>query len=297
MRTTRSGLLLLSVTTLLVLGACNANKQGKAASASASASPIEAKVNGAAIRQASVDLMLRQSGGGQPMPPEARQSALDNLVLQTVVAQEAVKMGLDKSPEFVAQMDVVRSSALANAYVQDYIKKHPVTDEMMKAEYERIKASTGGTQFKARHILVETEDEAKSIIATLKKTPGAFQKLASEKTKDPGSKGSGGDLGWFDPQQMVPEFSAALAKLEKGKFTEEPVKSQFGYHVILLEDTRPIEPMPLEAVQGQLSQQIMQQNIRKQVDALKAAAKVEMVAAAASAPATAPAASGASATK
>jgi peptidyl-prolyl cis-trans isomerase C len=294
MRTIRTGVLLASAVSLLALSACNANKADKPAAA-ASTSPAEVTVNGAVITQAAVDMVLKQRLNGQPAPPQARQAIVDSLVLQTVVAQEAAKLGLDKNPEFLAEMETIRTSALANAYVEDYVKKNPVTDDMLKAEYERLKTSAGGTEFKARHILVEKEADAKAIIATLKKTPAAFDKLAKEKSKDPGSKATGGDLGWFNAQSMVPEFGAALATLEKGKFTEEPVKTQFGYHVILLEDSRKTEPPALDAVKPQLSQQVLQQNVKKQVDALKAAAKVE-VAAAASAPAAA-AASAASAGK
>ncbi|MBL0730018.1 peptidylprolyl isomerase [Piscinibacter sp. HJYY11] len=281
MRTFRSGILLLSAASLLALGACTAKKDDKPAAATG---PAEATVNGAVISQGQVDLVIKQRSGGQPVPPEARKALIDNLVLQAVVAQEGAKQGLEKSPDFVNQMETVRQSALANAYIEDWIKKNPVTDEMLKAEYDRLKAASAGTEFKARHILVEKEADAKAIIATLKKTPAAFDKLAKEKSKDPGSKATGGDLGWFDTQRMVPEFGAAVSKLEKGKFTEEPVKTQFGYHVILLEDSRPIEPPPMESVKPQLSQQLQQQNIKKHVDALKAAAKIE-IAAAASAPA------------
>ncbi len=281
MRTLRSGLLLTSTAFLLALGACTAKKDDP--SAAASTSPTEVTVNGAAISQATVDTALQQRLQGQPAPPEARQAIVDSLVLQTVVAQEAAKQGLDKSPEFVAEMAVVRTSALANAYIEDFVKKNPITDEMLAAEYERLKASSTGTEYKARHILVEKEADAKAIIATLQKTPAAFDKLAKEKSKDPGSKDTGGDLGWFDAQRMVPEFGAALGQLEKGKITEAPVQTQFGYHVILLEDSRTPEPPPLEALKPQLTQQLTQQNVRKQIDALKAAAKVEMAAAPASA--------------
>jgi len=291
MRTVKSGVLLASAISLLVLGACGG---GKDKAASGPTGKTEVTVNGAAITQGTIDLVAKQrDASGRPASPESRQAIVDSLVLQTVVAQEAAKQGLDKTPEFVDQMEAIRLSALANAYVEDYVKKNPVTDDMLKAEYERIKATTAGTEYKARHILVETEAEAKAIIATLKKTPAAFEKLAKEKSKDAGSKPTGGDLGWFDPKRMVPEFSAALSKLEKGKFTEEPVKTQFGYHVILLEDSRPVEAPPMEAVKPQLSQQLMQQNVKKQLDTLKAAAKVEVV----GAPASAPAAPASSASK
>lgn len=281
MRPNQPRLLLLSAAAVLALTACNAGKGDKPAATG----PAEATVNGVAITQAQVDVVIKQRAGGQPVPPEARKGLVDNLVLQSVVAQEAEKLGLEKSPEFLNQMETVRQSALANAYVEDWIKKNPVTDEMVKAEYERLKAAESGTEYKARHILVEQEADAKAIIASLKKTPAAFEKLAKDKSRDSGSKAAGGDLGWFDTQRMVPEFGAAVSKLEKGKFTEEPVKTQFGYHVILLEDTRAIAPPPFDSVKPQLSQQLQQQNIKKQIDALKAAAKIEM--AAASAPAAA----------
>ncbi|MEO8153998.1 MAG: peptidylprolyl isomerase [Rhizobacter sp.] len=295
MRTFKSGILLASAVSLLALGACGGGKDAKPAAPAAN-DPVLATVNGAAISQGTVDVIAQQrASSGQPDSPESRKAILESLTLQTVIAQEAAKQGLDKTPDFVRQVDAIKQSVLANAYVEDYIKKNPVTDDMLKAEYERMKAASTGTEYKARHILVEKEAEAKDIIAKLKKTPTAFQKLAMEKTKDSGSKASGGDLGWFDARRMVPEFGAALSKMEKGKFSEEPVKTQFGYHVILLEDSRPIAPPAMETIKPQLSQQLLQQNVKKQLDSLKAQAKIEITGAAASAPA--PAASGASAAK
>lgn len=289
----KSRILLASAALLLALSACNPAKDAAAPAAEASKSPTVATVNGTPITQHTVDMIVQQgAGSGRPDTPEARASIIDQLALQIVVAEEAVKKGLDKAPDVAGQIATLRQSVLARAYVQDYIKNNPVTDGMLKAEYDRIKASVNGTEYKARHILVEKEADAKDIIAKLNKDPAAFEKLAMEKSTDPGSKVKGGELGWFDLKGMVPEFGAAVSKLEKGKFTEVPVKTQFGYHVILLEDTRPIEAPPLEAVKAQLSQQVQQQNVEKQLDALKAAAKIDVVGAAA-AP-SAPVASGAS---
>ena len=176
---------------------------------------------------------------------------------------------------------------LANAYVQDFVKNNTITDDMLKAEYERIKTMISGTEYKARHILVEKESEAKEIIAKLKSDPAAFEKLALRKSTDAASKVRGGDLGWFDLRGMVPEFGAAVSKMEKGKFTLEPVKTQFGYHVIWLDDSRPIQAPPLESVKPQLTEQLQQKNVKAALDALKAKAKIEMVSAAAPpAPAT-----------
>ncbi|MBC7954850.1 MAG: peptidylprolyl isomerase [Cytophagales bacterium] len=293
MRTFKTGILLASAVSLLALSACGGGKDAKPAATAASGvdTTVVATVNGTAITQGTVDMVVKQrSGSGQPVTPEMRKAILDNLTLQTVIAQEAVKQGLDKTPEFSQQLEAIKQSVLANAYVEDYVKKNPVTDEMMKAEYERMKTLSGGTEYKARHILVEKEADAKDIIAKLKKSTAGFAALAKEKSKDPGSKATGGDLGWFDPKGMVPEFSAAVQKLEKGKFTEEPVKTQFGYHVILLDDSRSIEAPPIDSLKPQLSQQLLQQNVKKQLDALKTAAKIDVVGApapAASAPATA----------
>ncbi len=277
MKSIRNGILAAAAASLLALGACSADKTADSAAAAAKG-PAVATVNGKAISKSRVDMIVEQGArSGRPDSPESRKAIIDQLALQTVVADEAVKKGLDKSPAVAEQIDAVRQSILANAYVQDFIKSNPVSDESLKAEYERIKATITGTEYKARHILVEKEAEARDIIARLKKDPGSFAKLAAEKSKDPGSKANGGDLGWFDPRGMVPEFGAAVSKLEKGKITETPVKTQFGYHVIQLEDSRPVAAPPFDEVKPEIAQQLGQQNLKKQLDDLKAKAKIEMV--------------------
>ena len=301
MRSMKSGMLVASVASLLALAGCNLDLSPKTA-ASAENGVTVATVNGTAISKNRIDMLLSQGAGqGRPDTPETRQAIIDQLAMQMVIAGEAAKKGMDKLPEVTERLEMVRQSVLANAYVQDFMKTHPVTDEALKAEYDRIKATVTGKEYKARHILVEKEADAKDIIAKLQKDVGAFGKLAQEKSKDPGSKTRGGDLGWFDPSRMVPEFGAAVSKLEKGKFTQEPVKSQFGYHVILLDDSKPVEAPPFEQVKPNLTQQLQQQNLKKQLDDLKSKAKIEIVAAPAPAPAAsaaaAPAASAASAAK
>ncbi len=292
MKFVKFGTLAAGAAAILALGACNPKPADQAAKG-----PAAATVNGMPISQKTVDMIVKQGAStGRPDTPEARKAIIDQLALQMVVAEEAVKKGLDKSPEVTDQLNAIKQSVLANAYVEDLIKNSPVSDDMLKAEYERIKATITGTEYKARHILVEKESEAKDIIARLKKDPAAFAKLATEKSKDSGSAPRGGELGWFDPRRMVPEFGAAVSKLEKGKFTEAPVKTQFGYHVILLEDSRLIEAPPLEEVKPQLSQQLQQQSVKKQLDALKASAKIEIVGASPTAP-TAPTAPESPATK
>jgi peptidyl-prolyl cis-trans isomerase C len=280
MRSMQPGLLPVAAAVLLALGACSPADDAQ------NKSPAAVTVNGTAISQRTVDMLMRQNAGaGRRDTPESRRFVVDQLALQLVVAEEAVRKGLDKKPEIAEQIEAMKQSVLANAYVKDFIKNNPVSDDLVKAEYERIKATVTGTEYKARHILVEKEAEAKEIIARLRKEPGAFAKLATEKSKDTGSRPRGGDLGWFDARGMVPEFGAALGKLEKGKFTQEPVRTQFGYHVILLEDSKPITAPPMEEVKAQLGQQLLEQNLKKQFDALKTKAKIEFAAAPAPAPA------------
>ena len=266
-------MLLVGTCALLTLSACDS--KDKAATPVAK-EEVVATVNGKTISKSRVDMILQQSGhAGQADSPEARQAVTDQLIMQMLLAEEATKKGLDKSKEVVGQLDLVKLTVLSNAYVMDYIKTHQPSDQELKAEYDRIKASIGAGEYKARHILVATEAEASDIIAKLKQTPGDFEKLAKEKSMDPGSRENGGDLGWFEPGRMVPEFSTALAKMAKGQFSEAPVKTQYGYHVILLEDTKPIEAPAFEVVKPQLAEGLQQQNLKKQMDEIKAKAKIE----------------------
>ncbi|RSZ57007.1 peptidylprolyl isomerase [Massilia atriviolacea] len=296
----KSRVLLIGAASALALAACGPKDASKPASAPAAsaakpAADVAATVNGVAISTATVDMMVKErTAQGQPDTPELRKAIIDNLAMQTLVANEGVKKGMDKSDDVARQLELIKQSMTANAYMQDWIKTNPVTDEMVKAEYDKMVASAGGNEYKARHILVKDEAEAKAIVAKLKKDAKAFAGLAKEKSMDPGSKVNGGDLGWFNPASMVPEFGAAVAKLEKGKFTEEPVKSQFGYHVIMLEDSRPITPPPLEQLKDQLKQQVQRTNMKAYLDKLKADAKIEYRSSpvpAAATPGAAPAAS------
>ncbi|MDP1897040.1 MAG: peptidyl-prolyl cis-trans isomerase [Sulfurimicrobium sp.] len=289
MMSIKSRILLASAASLLTLSACNADESAKTATPAAKdTATAAATVNGTAISKNRVELLVKQRAGmGQPDNAETRKSIIDQLAMQLLVSQEALKKGLDKTPEVMDQIDLTKQSILANAFVQDYIKNHPVSDDMLKAEYDKTKSQMSGNEYKARHILVEKEADAKDIIAKLKKDIKAFDKLAKDKSKDPGSKAQGGDLGWFDMRSMVPEFGEAVAKLEKGKFTVEPVKTQFGYHVIMLEDSRPLQAPSFEQVKPGLSQQVQQQNLKKLVDDMRAAAKIEIMDA--PAPAAAPA--------
>ena len=284
MMSIKSRILLVSAVSLLTLSACNSKTGNTPATGD-----IAATVNGTPISKDSVDQIVGQRMAmGQPDSPETRKAIINQLAMQMLVSQEAIKKNLDKTPEVIDQLKLIQQSILANAFVQDYTKNNPVSDDMLKAEYDKVKAQMSGTEYKARHILVDKEADAKAIIAKLKKNPKLFDSLAKEHSKDPGSKDKGGELGWFDPRGMVPEFGAAVAKLEKGKFTLEPVKTQFGYHVILLEDTRTKQAPTFEQVKPQLAKQVQDQNLKKLIDDMMAKAKIEITASPAAAPAKKP---------
>lgn len=284
MMSIKSHIVLASAVSLLILSACN-DKTGSTSAAGG----IAATVNGTPISKSSVDQIIGQrSAMGQPDSPETRKAIINQLAMQMLVSQEAIKKNLDKTPEVIDQINLTRQSILANAFVQDYAKNNVLSDEMLKAEYDKNKAQISGSEYKARHILVEKEADAKAIIDKLKKNAKQFESLAKGQSKDPGSRNNGGELGWFDPRGMVPEFGAAVAKLAKGKFTLEPVKTQFGYHVILLEDSR-TKPVPaFEQIKPQLAKQMQEQNLKKLVDDMMAKAKIEITAPPAAAPAKKP---------
>ena len=233
-----------------------------------------ATVNGKAIPKARADALIAgQAAQGQPDSPELRKAVMEELVRREILTQESIKKGFDKKPEIQGQVDLARQGVLIGAYLNDYVKTHPISDEQIKKEYTVITAKLGNKEYKARHILVETEDQAKAIVAKLKKGE-KIEDLAKE-SKDPGSKDRGGDLGWANPASFVPPFSAAMTKLEKGKFTETPVKSDFGWHVIQLDDTRDLKLPSMEEARPQIAQQLQQRMVQKHIEELRAKAKVE----------------------
>lgn len=233
-----------------------------------------ATVNGKAIPQARVDVLMNaQKAQGQADSPQLREAVKEDLVRREILAQEAEKKGLDKKTEVQAQMTMARQQVLIAAYLEDFVKKNPVTDEMLKKEYDTILKAVGDKEYKARHVLVENEDEAKAIIEKLKKGE-RFEELAKQ-SKDPGSKDKGGDLGWANPASFVKPFSDAMMKLPKGKFTTDPVKSDFGWHVIQVDDTRDVKPPSMDEVRPQLTQRLQQQMVQKHVVDLRSKAKVE----------------------
>jgi peptidyl-prolyl cis-trans isomerase C len=230
-----------------------------------------AMVNDKPITKASIDQFVQQLG--QPDTPELRDKIKDQLIEREVFYQEAAKRGIPDRPDVKFQLDFVRKTAIIQNLFRDEAKKHPVTDEQIKAEYDKQKATQGDKEYHARHILVEKEDEAKDIIDQLKK--GAkFEDLA-KKSKDPGSGSRGGDLGWAAPSAYVKPFSDAMVKLEKGKFTETPVQTQFGYHVIQLEDVRETQFPPFDQVKNQLTESIQNKQAQAFAEDLKKKAKIQ----------------------
>ena len=234
-----------------------------------------ATVNGVAVPKSRMDFMMEQQAArGQPDNDQTRAAVRENLVNREVVAQEAAKAGLAKTADVQIQLDLARQEVLINAYIGDYVKKHPVSDADVQKEYDRVKAQNGDKEYKARHILVESEDQAKGLISDLKK--GAkFEDMAAKNSKDPGTKDRGGDLDWNVPSVFDKVFSDAMVKLEKGKFTDVPVHTRFGFHVIQLDDVRQTKFPALAEVKPRIQQQLVQNRVAELIRGLRAKAKVE----------------------
>ena len=234
-----------------------------------------ATVNGKPIPAAKVDQVVKQvvAQGKATDSPQLREAIKKDLIGREVLIQEADKQGIGTRPDVKNAIDNARQSIIINAMLADYIKKNPVKDADIKAEYDKYKAQVGEKEYHARHILVGTEDEAKQIIAKLK--GGAkFEDLAKQ-SKDPGSAQNGGDLDWASPASFVPEFSKAMTSLQKGAITETPVHSQFGWHVIKLEDVRPAKIPPLEEVKQQVSESLQQRKLAAYREELMKKAKIQ----------------------
>jgi peptidyl-prolyl cis-trans isomerase C len=232
-----------------------------------------ATVNGKPIKQSLMDYIVKDATArGQKVDDNVRKIIENKLISSELVLQEAQKQGLDKQPDYAAKEELLRRELLVNTYIENFLKKNTVSEAELKAEYDRFKQQIGDKEYSARHILVSTEAEAKDIIAQLGK--GAdFAKLAKEKSKD-ASKDKGGDLGWFPPAAMVKPFSDAVVKLQKGQVTQTPVQTQFGWHVIKLEDTRTAQPPAYDKVKDSLKKQLQQTALEKHLADLRAKAKI-----------------------
>lgn len=231
------------------------------------------KVNGSTILQKDVDAYIQEFN----LSPEQAQHTdmiVEELISRRLVYQDALKKKLDKSPEVLAEMESVRVKILLNAAVQEAMKTRPVTEDETRKEYEVQKPQLQQPEFKARHILVKTEDEAKKLITALER--GAdFSTLANEKSLDSSAQ-NGGDLGWFPAAQMVPPFAEAVSQMKKGSHSKEPVQTQFGWHVIALDDTRETQAPDYEAIKPQLQQFLQQRHISAYLDELRKTAKIDM---------------------
>jgi peptidyl-prolyl cis-trans isomerase C len=256
-------LLVTAMATVMVLGAQGAIAQNVAI------------VNGKAVPKTRLDALAQQVvKSGQPLTPELQDQLRKEVIAREIFMQEAEKQGLSGSDEFKTQMELARQTILIRALFSDYQKKNPVSDAELKGEYDKFVAANGGKEYKARHILVEKEADAKAIIASLKK--GAkFEDIAKKQSKDPGSGANGGDLDWANPSSYVAEFTEAMLKLNKGQTTEVPAKTQFGYHVIRVDDIRTAQLPPFAELKPQIAQQLEQQRMAAFQQGLTEKAKVE----------------------
>ena len=232
-------------------------------------------VNGKPVPSSRVEALKQQvERSGRPVTPEILAQIKEELIAREIFMQEARKRGLETAEDYKAQIELARQSLLIRELFASFQKKNPVTDAEIKAEYDKFVAANGGKEYRARHILVDKEEEAKTLIADIKK--GAkFEDLAKKASKDPGSGANGGDLDWANAASYVPEFSNAMVKLEKGQMTDTPIKSQFGFHVIRVDDVREAQLPKLEEVKPQITQQLTQAKLAKYQDDLRAKAKVQ----------------------
>ena len=233
-----------------------------------------ATVNGKPVPMARVDALIKTAARGQEATPEMKAQAKDQVVIREIFAQEAEKQGIANTADYKAQLDLVRQTVLINTLFQNFIKSHPISDADAQAEYNKIKAEQSGQEYDARHILVDSEDEAKKLIAQIK-NGAKFEDIAKKSSKDTGSAENGGDLGWAKPASYVPEFATALQGLKKGQMTDTPVKTQFGYHIIRLEDTRTAQFPSFDEVKDKVKQQLEQVKLQEYQEKLRKAAKTD----------------------
>lgn len=263
--------------TLLVLALALpalAAAQAPAKPAAAPATGPLATVNGVAIPRQRLDAVVRQlSERGQKDSEQLRAQVRENLINNELLNQEAARTGITKKADLQQLIELNRQEVIANAMLSEYLRTHPVTDADIQKEYDRAKQQTGDREYRARHILVKTEDEAKGVIADLKKG-GKFDEIAQKRSMDEGSRPKGGDLDWNVPSNFDKAFADAMVKLEKGKYTEVPAHSRYGYHVILLEDVRPVNFPPMTQVKPQLQQMVSRQRIEGLLRDLRAKAKI-----------------------
>ncbi|MEO8143613.1 MAG: peptidylprolyl isomerase [Betaproteobacteria bacterium] len=248
--------------------------QQPAKPAAAATGPL-ATVNGVQIPRNRLELVVRQqTARGAQDGDQLRTQVREALINNELLLQEANRTGIAKKPEVQQQIDLTRQEVIANALVAEHVRLNPVSDAEVQKEYDRARAQTGDKEYKARHILVATEDDAKSVLADLKKGT-KFDEIAQKRSMDEGTRGKGGDLDWNVPGNFDKAFSDAMVKLEKGKMTEVPVRSRFGFHIIQLDDVRAVSFPPLAQVKPQIQQRLVEQRVQNLVRDLRAKAKIE----------------------
>ena len=253
-------------------------KAEKAAAAKATQSAVagasKVSVNGVMIPQTSFDAMNRErEASGQPGGPEIAAAIKDELINREVLSQAARKAGVDRDPATASQMEMARQAVLIRALFDSHVKANPISDASLKTSYDNFVGTLGNTEYKARHILVKEEAEAKAIVAALSRGED-FAKLAKEKTLDTGSKETGGELDWSPANRYVPEFGDAMKKLGKGQTTDVPVKTQFGFHIIRLEDSRALKAPAFDEMKENIRQRAQQEQVANFVKDLRSKAVI-----------------------
>jgi len=235
---------------------------------------VAVQVNDAAISERVVAQYAESVGGRQPANPAERKRVIDELALQELWAQQALKAGLEKDPDIKARLENSRRSQLATAAIEHYQRENPITDEQLKAAYDKVVKSHPTKEYKARHILLKNEEDAVKVIEELN-NGGDFAELAKKHSTGP-SAANGGDLGWFTLTTMVKPFSDAVSAVKKGDYSQAPIKTQFGWHVVKLEDYRDKEPPKMEQIKMRLQMMLRQQQMHDRIKQLREEAKVEV---------------------
>jgi peptidyl-prolyl cis-trans isomerase C len=234
-----------------------------------------AVVNGTPIPKARADALVQQLvQQGQQDSPQLQMAVREELVNREILMQEAIREGIPNNPDVKAQIAVAQQTVVLRALIQNFVKNNQPTDAEVKARYDQLTKDAGGSEYHLHHILVPDEQQAKDIIAKIK-AGASFEDMARQYSKDPGSAKNGGDLDWSDPKAYVPEFAAAAEHLQKGQMTDTPVHTQFGWHIIRVDDIRPVTPPPLEQVRPQIVQQIQQEKLQAFEENLRKQAKIQ----------------------
>ena len=260
---------------LLAMTGCDSNNTTSGDASTKPVGTVVAKVNDKTITEEQLNNYAERRAGTDPatLEPQIKAQLLNELINIELLAQAALADKLHEQSPLKEQLAFQRETAMADAAMTQYLEQNPITDEDVRAEYEQRKSELGGTEYKARHILVESEETARNLIAELDQ--GAdFVTLAKENSTEPGADQSGGDLGWFSPAQMVPPFAAAITAMQAGERSQEPVQTQYGWHVIAVEDTRDVPPPAFEDVAPQIQRFLTNQRIQAFINELRDKAEI-----------------------